>query len=76
MYRAVQKPLSSGLLPKNVKFKLHKTIILPVVLYGCRAESPTITGRMQVEDVWEKGAAGNVWSWEEGSDKRLEEFAR
>jgi len=27
--------LSSSLLSKNVKFKIYRTIILPVVLYGC-----------------------------------------
>jgi len=27
--------LSSGLLSKNIKIKIHRTVILPVVLYGC-----------------------------------------
>jgi len=31
----VQKLLSSRLLSKNLKIKIYKTIILPVVLYGC-----------------------------------------
>jgi hypothetical protein len=31
----VQKFLSSFLLSKNVKIGLHKTIILPMVLYEC-----------------------------------------
>jgi hypothetical protein len=34
-YHSVQKGFSSRLLFKNVKFKIYKTIILPVVLYGC-----------------------------------------
>jgi hypothetical protein len=29
--------LSSRLLSRNVKVKIYKTIILPVVLYGCEA---------------------------------------
>jgi hypothetical protein len=33
-YRSVQSLLSSCLLSKNVKIKIHKTIILPTVLYG------------------------------------------
>jgi hypothetical protein len=33
------EPLSSHLLPKNVKVKVYKTIILPVVLYGCETWS-------------------------------------
>jgi hypothetical protein len=34
-YHSVQSLLSSGLLSRNVKVKIYKTIILPVVLYGC-----------------------------------------
>jgi hypothetical protein len=34
-YHSVQNLLSSCLLSKNVKIRLHKTINLPVVLYGC-----------------------------------------
>ena len=34
-YYSVQKLLSSRLLSKNLKIKIYKTIILPVVLYGC-----------------------------------------
>jgi len=38
----VQELLSSRLLPKNLKIKIYKTIILPVVLYGCKAWSLTL----------------------------------
>jgi hypothetical protein len=34
-YHSVQSILSSCLLSRNVKVKIYKTIILPVVLYGC-----------------------------------------
>jgi hypothetical protein len=34
--------LSSRLLSRNVKVKTYKTIILPVVLYGCEAWSLTL----------------------------------
>jgi hypothetical protein len=34
-YHSVQNLLSSHLLSKNVKIRIYKTIILPVVLYGC-----------------------------------------
>jgi hypothetical protein len=37
-----QNLLSSHLLSKNVKIKIHKSIILPVVLYGCETWSLTI----------------------------------
>jgi len=32
----VQNLLSSSLLSKNLKIKIHRTVILPVVLYGCK----------------------------------------
>ena len=31
--------MSSRLLPKNLKIKIYRTIILPVVLYGCETWS-------------------------------------
>jgi hypothetical protein len=34
--------LSSRLLSRSVKVKIYKTIILPVVLYGCGTWSPTL----------------------------------
>jgi hypothetical protein len=34
--------LSSSLLSKNVKLKIYRTIILPVVLYGCESWSLTL----------------------------------
>ena len=34
-YHSVQDLLSSSLLSKNLKIKIYRTIILPVVLYGC-----------------------------------------
>jgi hypothetical protein len=34
--------LSSRLLSKNVKFRIYKTIILPVVLYGCETWALTL----------------------------------
>jgi len=40
-YQSVQNLLSSKLLFKNVKIKIYRTIILPV-LYGCETWSPTL----------------------------------
>jgi hypothetical protein len=34
-YYSVQNLLSSRLITKNLKIKIYKTVILPVVLYGC-----------------------------------------
>jgi hypothetical protein len=38
---SVQNLLSSSLLSKNIKTKIHRTKILPVVLYGCETWSLT-----------------------------------
>ena len=34
-YHSVQNLLSSSLLPQNLQIKIHRTILLSVVLYGC-----------------------------------------
>ena len=46
----MQNPLSSSLLSKNLKIKIYRTIILPVVLYGCETWSLTLreTRRLRV----------------------------
>jgi hypothetical protein len=41
-YCLVQSLLSSCLLSRNVKVNIYKTIILPVVLYGCETWSLTL----------------------------------
>jgi hypothetical protein len=38
----VQDLLSSSLLSKNIKIKIHRTIILPVVVFGCETWSVTL----------------------------------
>ena len=41
-YHSVQNLLSSSLLSKNLKITIYRTIILPVVLYGCEIWSLTL----------------------------------
>jgi hypothetical protein len=41
-YYSVQNILSSRLISKTLKIKIHKTLILPVVLYGCETWSLTL----------------------------------
>ena len=41
-YYLVQNLLSSNLLSEKLKIKIYRTIILPVVLYGCETWSPTL----------------------------------
>jgi hypothetical protein len=43
-YHSAQNLLSSLLLSKNLKIRIYKTIILPMVLYGCEALSLTLRG--------------------------------
>jgi hypothetical protein len=41
-YHLAQNLLSSRLLVKNIKIRIYKNIILPVVLYGCETWSLTL----------------------------------
>jgi hypothetical protein len=41
-YHSVQSLLASRLFSKNLKMRIYKTIILPVVLYGCETWSLTL----------------------------------
>jgi hypothetical protein len=41
-YYSVQNLLSSRLLSKKLKIRMYRTIILPVVLYGCETWSLTL----------------------------------
>jgi hypothetical protein len=40
---AVQNLLSSRLLSKNIKIRIYKTIILPLLQYGCQTWSITLS---------------------------------
>ena len=44
----MQNLLCSSLLSKNVKIKIYRTIILPVVLYGCETWSLTLREERRV----------------------------
>jgi hypothetical protein len=41
-YYSVQNLLSSRLISKNLKIKIYRTVILPIVLYGCETWSLTL----------------------------------
>jgi hypothetical protein len=49
-YNSVQNLLSSSLLPKNIKIKIYRTIILPVVMYGCETWSLTLREECRVRE--------------------------
>jgi hypothetical protein len=41
-YLSVQNLLRSSLLSKNIEIKAYRTLILPVILYGCETWSLTL----------------------------------
>ena len=54
-YYSVQNLLSYRLLSKNLKIWIHRTIILPVVLYGCETWSLTLREERRLS-VFENGS--------------------
>jgi hypothetical protein len=50
-YHSVQSLLYSHLLSKKLKIRIYKTIILPVVLYGCETWSLTLRKKHRVNRV-------------------------
>jgi len=47
-YHSVQNFLSSSLLFENIKFKIYKTRILPVVLEGCETWSLILRKKLRL----------------------------
>jgi hypothetical protein len=43
-----------------MEFVVYKTIILPVVLYGCEKWSLTLREETETEGDWEQGAEENI----------------
>ena len=57
-----------------MKIKMYKTIIMPVVLYGCETWSLILAGN-QAEGIWEQDHEANIcaqagWAW--GLEKTLQ----
>ena len=59
-YHSVQKLLSSRLLSKNLKIKIYRTMILPVILYGCESWSLTLREEHRLR-VFENGALRRIF---------------
>ena len=62
--------LCSRLLPKNLKIKLYKIIILSVLL--CEKMMPYLMVETQFKGIWEQGLEENIWarrSWAWGVEK-------
>jgi hypothetical protein len=59
-YHSVQDLLSSSLLSKNTKINIYRTIILPVVLYGCETWSLTLREEHRLR-VFENGVLRRIF---------------
>ena len=59
-YHSVQKLLSSRLVSKNLKIKIYRTIILPVILYGCESWSLTLREERRLR-VFENGVLRRIF---------------
>ena len=59
-YHSVQNPMSSSLLSKNLKIKIYRTIILPVVLYGCETWSLTLREERRLR-VFDNSVLGRIF---------------
>jgi hypothetical protein len=60
-YHSVQNVSSSRLISKNVKIKIYKTVILPVVLYGCEVWSFTLREEHGLR-VFENSVEEDIWT--------------
>ena len=62
-YYSLEKILSSHLLSKKLKVNTYKSILLPVVLYGCETWSLTLREehRAQVKDVRKYSTYEDIW---------------
>jgi hypothetical protein len=61
-YHSVQNLLSSRVLSKNVKFRIHKTIMLPVVLYRCETCSLTLREEHRLR-IFENRLLRRIFGW-------------
>jgi hypothetical protein len=48
-------------IPKKLKIKIHKTVILPVVLYGCETWSLTLREEHRLR-VFENSVEEDIWT--------------
>jgi hypothetical protein len=58
-YYSVKNLFSSRLISKNQKIKIYKTLILPVVLYGCKTWSLTLGEEHRLR-VFENGVLSKI----------------
>ena len=67
-YNSVQNFLSSDLLSKNVKTKIHRITVLLLVLYGCETWLLTFTGECRLK-VFENRVLRRIFGTNRGVEK-------
>ena len=81
-YYSVQNLLSSSFLSKNIKIKIYRTIIMPVVLYGCETWSLTMREERRLR-VFENRALSRIfghkrdevtWEWRKLHNEELNDL--
>ena len=81
-YHSVQNLLSSSLLSKNLKITINKTVIVPVVLYGCETWSLTMREKNRLR-VFENGVLRRIFEskrdevtreWRKLHDEKLDDL--
>jgi len=58
----VQNIFSYSLLSKNLKIKIYRTIILPVVLYGCETLSLKLSEECRLRVFENRALRNNIWA--------------
>ena len=61
-YHSAQNLLSSRLLSKHLKIKIYRTIILPVVLYGCVTWSIALREERGLKMLQNRVSEENIWA--------------
>jgi hypothetical protein len=72
-YYSAQHFLSSRLISKNLKVKIYRTVILPVVLYGCETWSLTLREEYRLR-VFENSVEEDIWT-KKGGRRIMEKIA-
>jgi hypothetical protein len=60
-YHSVHNLLSFRLISKSLKIKIYKTVVLPVVLYGCETWSITL-GEEHKLRIFENSVEEDIWT--------------
>jgi hypothetical protein len=66
-YYSVQNLFSSRLISRNLKIKIYKTVILPVVLYGCETWCLTLREEHRLR-VFENRVLRRIFGTKRGED--------